>query len=62
MNNLNQRDAKRILHGLHHILPFTPHAALSHVAKGLARTYGIPQRVMLKAMARYTRLYINQTN
>jgi hypothetical protein len=55
MNNLNARDAKRIIRELHSILWFTPIEALPHVAKGLARKYNLPQRVMLKAMARFTR-------
>lgn len=58
MTNNIQRDAKRILHNLHHILPYAPRSALPFVAKGLAREYNIPQRAMLKAMARYTRIYI----
>jgi hypothetical protein len=59
MTNTNQRDAKRILRGLHHILTATPAEALPHVAKGLARTYNLNQRVMLKAMAHFRRTQTN---
>jgi hypothetical protein len=57
MTNIYARDAKRILHALHNILSATPLEALPFVAKGLARTYNLPQKVMLKAMARYTRIH-----
>ena len=59
MNNLATRDAKRIIRELHSILWFTPIEALPHVAKGLARKYNLPQRLMLKAMARFTRTQRN---
>ena len=59
MNNTNTRDAKRIIRELHSILCFTPSEALPFVAKGLARKYNLPQRVMLKAMARFTRTQRN---
>jgi len=57
MRNLNARDAKRIIHELHSILSATPNEALPFVAKGLARKYSIPQKVMLKAMSRYIRIH-----
>jgi hypothetical protein len=59
MNNLAARDAKRIIRELHPILWFTPIEALPYVAKGLARKYNLPQRLMLKAMARFTRTQRN---
>ena len=62
MNNINTRDAKRIIRELHSILWFTPTEALPYVAKGLARKYNLPQRVMLKAMARFTRITRTQHN
>ena len=59
MNNIAARDAKRIIRELHSILLFTPSEALPHVAKGLARKYNLPQRLMLKAIARFTRTQRN---
>jgi len=59
MTNTHTRDAKRIIHELPHILCHIRAHELPFVAKGLARTYNIPQKVMLKAMARYSRLYSN---
>ncbi len=55
MNNINTRDARRIIRELRLILSATPIDALPFVAKGLAQSYNLPQRVMLKAMARFTR-------
>jgi hypothetical protein len=57
MNNLVTRDAKRIIHELHYILSATPHEALPHIAKALAVRFLTPQKVMLKAMARYARIH-----
>lgn len=57
MPNANARDAKRIIHELPHILCHIRAHELPFVAKGLARTYNIPQKTMLKAMARYTRIH-----
>jgi hypothetical protein len=57
MPNTNTRDAKRILHNLHSTLSATPHEALPHIAKHLAVRFHIPQKTMLKAMARYTRIH-----
>jgi hypothetical protein len=61
MTNTNTltRDAKRIIHELPQILFHIQAHELPFVAKGLARTYNIPQKVMLKAMARYTRIHHN---
>lgn len=57
MNNTLTRDAKRILHNLHNtLLCVRPHD-LPTVAKHLAVRFYIPQKVMLKAMSRYTRLH-----
>jgi hypothetical protein len=57
MTNTQTRDAKRIIHKLHHTLSATPHEALPHIAKHLAVRFHIPQKTMLKAMARYTRIH-----
>ncbi len=57
MNNLVTRDAKRIVHELHNILPHIEAQFLPRVAKGLATKFCIPQKVMLKAMARYARIH-----
>ena len=59
MNNTITRDAKRIIRELRLILSAVPVDALPHVAKGLAQSYNLPQRVMLKAMARFTRTQRN---
>lgn len=56
-DNTNSRDAKRILHSLHSTLSCTPHEALPHIAKHLAVHHHIPQKVMLKATARYSRIH-----
>ena len=55
--NIHARDAKRIIHELPHILCHIRAQELPFVAKGLARNYNLPQKVMLKAMARYTRIH-----
>lgn len=57
MNNTVTRDAKRIVHELHNILKHFDAQVLPQVAKGMATKYRIPQKVMLKAMARYTRIH-----
>jgi hypothetical protein len=59
MTNTQTRDAKRILHALHNTLSATPHEALPPIAKHLAVRFHIPQKAMLKAMARYTRIHHN---
>ena len=59
MNNTITRDAKRIIRQMAYILSAVPVDALPHVAKGLAQSYNLPQRVMLKAMARFTRTQRN---
>jgi hypothetical protein len=56
-DNINARDAKRILHTLHNTLSATPHEALPHIAKHLAVRFLIPQKVMLTAVARYARIH-----
>jgi hypothetical protein len=57
MNNLVTRDAKRIVHELHYQLKHVPPVHLSLVAKALAVKYCVPQKVMLRAMARYVRIH-----
>lgn len=59
MNNTITRDAKRIIRELRLILSAVPIEALPFVAKGLAQSYNLPQRVMLKAIARFTRTQRN---
>jgi hypothetical protein len=60
MQNTNKRDAKRIIHGLHNILSCTPIEALPFIAKVLAKKFSIPQKTMLKTMARYTRIHCSK--
>ena len=57
-NNQHQRDAKRIIHSQHNVLPFVPREALPSVARGFAKQLNLPQKTMLKAMARYVRLHL----
>jgi len=57
MHDNNARDAKRILHGLHNILCHIQAHDLPTVAKNLAMHHHIPQKVMLKATARYARIH-----
>jgi pyrroline-5-carboxylate reductase len=58
-DNINARDAKRILHGLHNILRCVRPQDLPTVAKHLAMHHHIPQKVMLTVMARYARIHHN---
>jgi hypothetical protein len=51
------RAAYRIVRELTHILSAVPLEALPHVARGLADTYNLPHKAMLKVMRRYVRLY-----
>ena len=55
-HTLDTRDAKRILHELHRSICRVEDRFLPALAKGLAKDYDIPQKVMLKAMRRFTRL------
>jgi len=57
MHNLVTRDAKRIVHELHPTLKHISPMYLPLVAKAVAIKYCVPQKVMLKAMARYTRIH-----
>ena len=57
MTNTPSRDAKRIIRETTYALKHIPASALSHVAKGFASSYNIPQKVMLKAMSRYIRIH-----
>jgi hypothetical protein len=57
--NLQARDAKRIVHELHHILCHIQAHELPYVAKALAVRFIVPQKLMLKTMARYTRIHHN---
>jgi hypothetical protein len=54
-DNINSRDAKRILHGLHNILRCVRPRDLPTVGKHLAMHHHIPQKLMLKAVAHYAR-------
>jgi hypothetical protein len=56
-NNLQTRDAKRIVHELRHILCHIQVNDLPYVAKALAVRFIVPQKLMLKTMARYTRIH-----
>jgi hypothetical protein len=55
-HTLDTRDAKRILHELHRSICLVENRFLPELAKGLANDYHIPQKIMLKAMRRFTRL------
>jgi hypothetical protein len=57
MPNTDAHDAKRILHGLHTILRCIRPSDLPKAGKHLAVHHHIPQKVMLKAVARYSRLH-----
>ena len=54
--NVNARDAKRIIHEAHGVFKHIKAVDLPAVAKGYAHLYHIPQKAMLKAMARYIRI------
>lgn len=56
-HTLDTRDAKRILHELHNAIRCVQAHLLPTLAKALAKDYDIPQKVMLKAMRRFTRLH-----
>ena len=51
------RPAHKIIRELTHILNAVSVDALPHVARGLADSYNLPHKAMLKAMRRYVRLY-----
>lgn len=57
MYNSPSRDAKRLIHERHNILRHVQATELPLVAKAWAKLNFIPQKVMLKAMSRYTRLH-----
>ena len=56
-DRLDLRNATQLIHGHHNTLQAVPADVLNHVAKGFAKSQNIKQKTMLKAMARYTRLY-----
>lgn len=56
-HTLDTRDAKRIIHELHRAIYLVETRLLPELAKALANDYCIPQKVMLKAMRRFTRLH-----
>ena len=57
MTNTNARDAKRIIHELDYALQLIYPDALPPIAKGLAKNFNIPQKVMLKTMKSYARIH-----
>ena len=57
MPNIHARDAKRIIHSIDYALKHIPKYALPPVAKGLAKDFSIPQKIMLKAMKSYARIH-----
>ena len=57
MTNNNARCAKRIVRELHNLLAHVPLQYCLAVAKGQARVFKLPQKVMLKAMSRYVRIH-----
>jgi len=57
MYNSHSRYAKRLIHERHGILRYVPANELHLVAKAWGKLNFIPQKVMLKAMSRYTRIH-----
>ena len=57
MYNSPSRKAKRLIHERHDILRYVPANELHLVAKAWGKLNFIPQKVMLKAMSRYTRIH-----
>ena len=57
MLNTTARDAKRIIHSIDYALKHIPKYALSAVAKGIAKDFNIPQKVMVKTMKSYARIH-----
>ena len=57
MNHINTRAAYVIIRDLTYVLSAVPRDALPYVARGLAKSYNLPPKVMLKTMRRYVRLY-----
>ena len=55
-NRTDARDAKRVIHSFHILLSAVPTEAAPHVARGFAKQYSIPKKVMAKALAHYTRV------
>jgi hypothetical protein len=55
--NRNFRDAKNIIHKLHNFLKWINARTLKTMARGYAKQYEIPQKIMLQAMSRYIRLH-----
>jgi hypothetical protein len=60
VSNQIKRDAKRIIHEHHYMMPAVPREALPYVARGLAKAFNLPEKTMLKAMARYKRLHLSR--
>ena len=55
-NNLDSRDAKRIIHSQDFVLRHVPVGALPYVVRGFAKNYGMQAKIMLKAMKHYIRI------
>jgi hypothetical protein len=51
------RTAYRIIRELTYVLDAVPRDALPYVARGLADTYQLPAKPLLKVIRRYARLY-----
>lgn len=56
-DNTQARDAKRIIHGLHHMLRHIQAGDLHGVAKAMAVRFNLPNKAMIKAMAHYARVH-----
>ena len=56
-SNQIKRQIHAILRELTYVISAVPKGALPNVARGLADSYSLPRKAMLKAMARYIRLY-----
>ena len=57
-NNQDQRAARRIIHEEHGVLSAAPREALPYIARAFAKAFNLPQKTMLKAMARYRRIHL----
>lgn len=52
-----QKLANQVIRKHVNLLNAIPVGVLDHIAKGLAKGYDIPKKVMLKSMRRFVRLY-----
>ena len=57
-NNQDKRAARRIIHEEHGVLSAAPREALPYIARAFGKAFNLPQKTMLKAMARYRRIHL----